>query len=428
MAAAFVAMNDTFGAVFDVEPGRGRDAGHGAGARQRAQRPVHHGHAHAFPARRHAHPDLRARSARRSARLGWNPALVDKPQTIEDLKWNNYFKEIFLDSDTKVALISSAPSDVPQDWFLTNEMTIAARERVNKEAGSKRMMAHAIFTPGQPGWLETLEHALAMKPDSIKGYTIGDNTNKDMSKYPWRMDDEKVTYKAYELAVKHGIKNICVHKGLFPASVEKQFPHLLAYCDVRDVGKAAKDWPQLNFVIYHSAYRHAGGGNAAQRLERVRADGPRLLGQRSRRDPAEVRRHQRLRRRRPAVRPERGRRAAARRGADGHPDQGPRRRPRLLGHRRDLDRLAAMADRGAAPARDPRGHAEEVRLRSRWAAPTGRSRPPSSAATTCASTACRSAPTSATGSPRMKEDYLKNGAARSNLRYGYARKPEGWTG
>ena len=52
------------------------------------------------------------------------------------------------------------------------------------------MMAHAIFTPGQPGWLEHLEHALAMKPDSIKGYTIGDNTNKDISTYPWRMDDE----------------------------------------------------------------------------------------------------------------------------------------------------------------------------------------------------------------------------------------------
>jgi uncharacterized protein len=26
------------------------------------------------------------------------------------------------------------------------------------------------------------------------------------------------------------------------------------------VGKAAKDWPQLNFIIYHSAYRFAGGG------------------------------------------------------------------------------------------------------------------------------------------------------------------------
>jgi uncharacterized protein len=64
--------------------------------------------------------------------------------------------------------------------------------------------------------------------------------------------------------VKHGIKNVCVHKGLFPPSVEKQFPQFLAYSDVRDVAKAAKDWPQLNFVIYHSAYRYAGGGVAAE--------------------------------------------------------------------------------------------------------------------------------------------------------------------
>jgi hypothetical protein len=58
------------------------------------------------------------------------------------------------------------------------------------------------------------------------------------------MDDEQVTYKAYELCVKHGIKNVC--GGLFPSSIEEKFPHLLAYSDVRDVGKAAKDWPQLN--------------------------------------------------------------------------------------------------------------------------------------------------------------------------------------
>ena len=28
----------------------------------------------------------------------------------------------------------------------------------------------------------------------------------------------------------------------------------------------------------------------------------------------------------------------------------------------------------------------------------------------------------------MKQEYIRNGAARSNLRYGYARRPEGWTG
>jgi len=55
-----------------------------------------------------------------------------------------------------------------------------------------------------------------------------------------------------------------VHKGLFPPSVEKQFPHLVGYSHVGDVGKAAKDWPDLNFIIYHSAYRWVGGATPAE--------------------------------------------------------------------------------------------------------------------------------------------------------------------
>jgi uncharacterized protein len=58
-----------------------------------------------------------------------------------------------------------------------------------------------------------------------------------------------------------------VHKGLFAPGVEKQFPHLRGFCDVADVGRAAKDWPQLNFVIYHSAYRHVGGDPRVARAE-----------------------------------------------------------------------------------------------------------------------------------------------------------------
>jgi len=121
------------------------------------------------------------------------------------------------------------------------------------------VFCHAIFTPGQPGWLDKLDAALALKPESCKGYTIGDNTHKEISRYPWRLDDEKVAYKGYEKMVAAGIKNVCVHKGLFPPGIEKQYPNLRGFADVADVGQAAKDWPQLNFVIYHSAYRHVGG-------------------------------------------------------------------------------------------------------------------------------------------------------------------------
>ncbi|MGE0626262.1 MAG: amidohydrolase family protein [Hyphomicrobiaceae bacterium] len=261
MAAAFVALNETFSPLFEASRA---EASTPAMAQERANalkdQFIMDMHTHFLRDDTRLKNFVRAREA--VGKAGWNPALVDKPQTLDDLKFNNYFKEIYLDSDTKVALISSSPSEEPQDWFLTNEMMIAAREKVNREAGSRRMMAHAIFTPGRPGWLEHLEESLKAKPDSIKGYTVGDNTNKHLARYPWRMDDEKTTYKAYELAVKYGIKNICVHKGLFPETTAKRFPHLLEHAKVGDVGKAAKDWPQLNFVIYHGGYRWAAGGRA----------------------------------------------------------------------------------------------------------------------------------------------------------------------
>jgi Amidohydrolase len=53
-----------------------------------------------------------------------------------------------------------------------------------------------------------------------------------------------------------------IHKGLWAPAVEARFPKLTPYARPEDVGKAAKDWPQLNFIIYHSAYRHIGGDPA----------------------------------------------------------------------------------------------------------------------------------------------------------------------
>ena len=266
MAASFVAMNEVYGPIFDVSKA---EAATPAMAQERAaslkDQWIMDMHTHFLRDDTRNMNFVNMRTA--VGKAGWNKSLSDKEQTIADLKYANYLKEMFMDSDTKIALISSAPSDIEHDWFLTNEQMAEARKKVNDEAGSRRLFSHIIFTPGQPGWLEQLEAGLALKPESAKGYTIGDNTHKHLSKYPWRLDDEKVAYKGYELMVKAGIKNVCVHKGLFAPSIEKQFPHLRGFCDVADVGKAAKDWPQLNFVIYHSAYRHVGGDPAVALAE-----------------------------------------------------------------------------------------------------------------------------------------------------------------
>ena len=115
---------------------------------------------------------------------------------------------------------------------------------INGFAGSRRLLAHALITPNQPGWMDEVDKAITVhKPDSWKGYTIGDPLNP--SKFPWRLDDEKLMYPFYDKAVKSGITTICIHKGLLPPDYEKSYAGVWQYATADDIGKAAKDWPQI---------------------------------------------------------------------------------------------------------------------------------------------------------------------------------------
>jgi len=189
------------------------------------------------------------------AKANWNPKVADV-DSLARFKFQNFVKEIYYDSDTSLALLSGAPFDDPTWWLLSNEQIVKARELLNDFAGSKRLLAHSVITPNQPGWMDEVDKAIAVyKPDSWKGYTIGDPLNP--SKFPWRLDDETVMYPFYEKAVKAGITTICIHKGLLPPDYEKAFAGVWEYATAWDIGKAAKDWPQMNFVMYHACLRPA---------------------------------------------------------------------------------------------------------------------------------------------------------------------------
>src|SRR4029453_14157375 len=159
MAASFLAINDPYGRLYTVSRAEaGTPEMANERAKELADQFIMDMHTHFLRDDTRLENFVRARET--VGKAGWNPALAGNPQTLEDLKFANYVKEIFLDSDTKVALISGSGSEEPRDWFLTNEMKAEARAKVNRLAGSKRMFAHAIFMPGMPGWMDDVDRAI----------------------------------------------------------------------------------------------------------------------------------------------------------------------------------------------------------------------------------------------------------------------------
>jgi len=253
MAAAFLAMKQVYGVdVFQVEEAEAREPEMMlARAQSLAGQFILDDQTH-FVRDDFAHKELLGLGE--FAAEHWNPVLKKEGVTLARYKFQNYIKELYYDSDTSMTLLSGAPFDDPTWWLLSNEDIVKARNVINDFAGSRRMLAHTVITPKQPGWTEEVDKAIAVyKPDSWKSYTIGDPLSP--SKYPWRLDDETLMYPFYEKAVKAGITTISIHKGLLPPDYENSYKGVWEYATCWDIGKAAKDWPQMNFVVYHSALR-----------------------------------------------------------------------------------------------------------------------------------------------------------------------------
>jgi len=210
----------------------------------------------------------------------WNRSLVGLPDSPENFLITQFIKDVYLDSQVTVGLLSNVPAGVvdtpgmavPRNAeeakageILTAAQTAAARDFVNKVSGSKRMLAHALLYVGKGNLDYIRQQAEQLKPDSWKGYNIGTSAKVDSSPNSpmrqWRHDDEAVAYPTFELiqslygkvkAERPGFNNICVHKGLVNSKERRpEIGHPM------DLPKAAKDWPQLNFITYHACIQPA---------------------------------------------------------------------------------------------------------------------------------------------------------------------------
>ena len=250
MAAAFLAMNSVFGDMFKVSASELFESG--ASDEKFPKTPfIFDIHTHHVETGK-VIENLNLLNYRNVAGFWGNPDLKDKTHKWEDLYITNYIKEMFFDSDTSMAVITGLPAKEDKNNVLPPDEMIETRAKINGLAKSKRIVAHGLFSPdlGSKDQEEMMRQHEQLKVEAWKGYPgqpIADGS------VGWWMDDEKIAYPAYEYSRKIGVKNICVHKGLPLPTWD------LDHSSPKDVPKAAKDFPDLNFLIYHAGFKGGRG-------------------------------------------------------------------------------------------------------------------------------------------------------------------------
>lgn len=254
MAAAFEALNDSFGGHFAVAEGEAEDDSEADRQREKlSQQFVFDDQVHFL--RDDADPEL---FTPLTGLIELSAELLDLPHArkfgIDQIKFAHFLQHIFIDSDTRVALLSGAPSESEPGCMLSNDAMAAARDAVDAAAGGRRLLTHSVMAPGMPGWLDEIDRSHAViRPDGWKGYTVGEPFSP--SERRWRLDDFALMNPAYERLSAAGVTNFAIHKGLLPADADLAMPGAEPYARVDDVGPAAAAWPALNFIVYHAGYR-----------------------------------------------------------------------------------------------------------------------------------------------------------------------------
>jgi predicted TIM-barrel fold metal-dependent hydrolase len=187
---------------------------------------------------------------------------------IQSLSRKHYLKEIFLDSATTAAVLSVVPTSPDTRNPLPIAEAAETIDTVNALAKSKRAVMHAFVmpnrgsggnsTPGmKPAYLdEELELMMTRAqtyPDKLRGWKTycawGDVPNAS----GWTLDtDTGMAFLEQVLAVSKAVPSVpptvATHKGFALPGFDQRG------AQPRDVGIAAKAYPGVNLIIYHSGY------------------------------------------------------------------------------------------------------------------------------------------------------------------------------
>ena len=171
---------------------------------------------------------------------GSRASVVGHPVPVADMGRVMFLEDIFLGSETDIAFLNSFGMRAAFDGIDLFPPREAAF--IRSMAPSRIRVLGTVDPPDGASAVESLIYQCeTIKIDGLKLYPPGPDARG------WVLDDEKNTYRLFEVLRRHAVKNVCVHKGLPGLFVEE-------YCHTDDLARAAAAFPDLNFIAFHSAF------------------------------------------------------------------------------------------------------------------------------------------------------------------------------
>jgi hypothetical protein len=220
-----------------------------------------------------------------SALLGGRPGVRDdgtirgggagELDPIANLSRFHYLKELFLDSATTMTVLSAVPTAPDDKQPLPIAEAAETVETVNRLAGSQRSVMHAFVMPNR-GSAGTNTDGMGLKPvflqeeldtmteravryrGILRGWKVycpwGDVPNAS----GWFLDSPEIGMPFLDhvqtLSQQYGIPPVvATHKGFALPGFDQRA------AATRDVGPAAKAFPELRFLVYHSGHDTGSG-------------------------------------------------------------------------------------------------------------------------------------------------------------------------
>jgi uncharacterized protein len=181
--------------------------------------------------------------------LGMLPAGCTDDPRLDCVDRAAYLHDLFLASDTTVAMLSDVPNSGPANAPVPFPDALST-ERITATltgGGASRLLVQNIIAPNVGPLSATLEEMSGVvesgPPAAFKVYTAWSPTAHGFS-----LEDPAIGLPTVQHAMDLGIKVFVAHKGLPLVNFDPAFNH------PEDVVAVSRLFPDMHFVVYHAAW------------------------------------------------------------------------------------------------------------------------------------------------------------------------------